>query len=163
MIGLSAIVVLPGARARPPSSLEPEKTDASVVFRHRHQRVRSCSATRSGNELRCDASTVRAEARTQLKLVPVRARSLDPERDGREQVSVFIGSNGTSGGVPLAISPGTWEIVWVDSAPSATMTLARGGTATVSLASVTGRCEKKQGTCVLAPRPVARTVDVAVQ
>ena len=163
VVGLSAILVLPGSRSRPPSSLEPEGNEASVVVRHQHRRVRSCTAARKGRELRCDPSTVPADARTELVLQPVQTHSLEAERDEREPVKVFVGAHGTSGDLPLRLAPGTWEIVWMDAAPSATMTLPRGGAATVSLESTTGRCEKKQSVCVLASRPIRRTVDVAIQ
>lgn len=148
------------SRFKPPGSIEPKPSAATVRARHTHRVVEKCALEERPSGLHCRPTLAIGDPRTELRLVPRKLRSLEHRDDQREPVAIVIGGGGSEGTASVKVAPGSWEIEWPGYSPQKTMSLASGSEVAVTLETTSGRCEQISRVCKLVAGAVSKRVDV---
>lgn len=153
-IPAAALGPSPTQPTEPPSSLELAR--GTVHLLHSHNRVRACEKSKRDGVVSCRPESESADARTSLRLVPVRTGRIDG-KDNREVVEVSLDETGAPAR-PLQLGVGGWDLEWVDAQRRARFTLGEGDELSFQLQTVSGACKLVKRECTLTPATLSRKI-----
>jgi hypothetical protein len=147
----------------PPKSFDRKTEPVPVHIRHKHRAVSACLPQAQRSDRQCLPTFENRDASTALRLDPIKARKLRDQSDRRKPVDIRLASEGVPDTTPVTVESGAWDVVWPGLSANKRFSVEAGHAVRIELETITGRCERVAGQCVLRSDVGSKTVDVAVR
>jgi hypothetical protein len=165
-IGWCALEV-PGAsfdgRINLPNSFDKKRPPVPAHIQHKHRAVSACVPQAQRSDRQCLPTFENRDASTALRLDPIKARKVRDQSDRRKPLDIRLRSEGVPDATPVMVESGAWDVVWPGLPANKRFSVEAGHAVRIELETITGRCERVVGQCVLRSDVGSKTIDVTVR